>query len=180
MDWSAVDWSAVDWSAVSGLSSAVIALVALVFSMVTFQRQQERSERELRASVKPRLWIQSQIYENNKAILLMNHGIGPAIIRTAVFNKGNKSTDSIVKLFDLGRLRWETFVGIKKGRAIPAQKEMTLVRLSLPHLMKQGFGEDQALKMLSSWQAQKSGITVRIEYEDILGNAMPPRVEKLN
>jgi hypothetical protein len=168
-----------DWSALTGASSSVIALAALGFSVVTFRRQQARAERDARAKVKPLLWIQSQTYVDLKSIRLMNYGIGPAVIRKATFSKGDEFSDRVVDLFDLPIRRWEMFIPLKDGRAIPAQSEMTLVRQSLAHLVGEGYPKDEALKILRDWQDQKKGISVRIEYEDILGNSMPPIVDVL-
>lgn len=168
-----------DWGAVSGVSSAVIALSALGFSIVSFNAQQKRAERDARAAVKPLLWVQSQVYEDLKSVRLANHGVGPAIIKLAIFEKGDKRSNRLVDLFDLS-ITWETFIPLLAGRAIPAQSELLLVRESLTHLVNQGHTPPEARSILRSWQAQKTGISVRIEYEDILGNPMEPLVDVLH
>lgn len=170
------------------LSSAVIALAALAFSIVSFHRQQERAERHTRASVRPLLWIQSQVYVDLKLVRLINHGLGPAIVKRAEFRKGDRSTTRIVELFDLKIVRpdqseqrplWETFVNFPERRAIPAQSAVVLVKQSLRHLVSQGIDEQIALQLLRDWQTQKSRIQVRIEYEDIFGNEMDPLIDIL-
>jgi hypothetical protein len=111
----------------------VIALAALGFSILSFPAQQPRAERDARATVKPLLWIQSQVYVDLKTVRLMNDGIGPAIVRRAVFAKGNKS-NRLVDLFDLPFV-WESFLPVRSGRVIPAQSEIVLVKESLSHLL---------------------------------------------
>ncbi len=112
------------------ISSVVIAVVALLFSILSFQRQQERAERHARASVKPLLWIHSQTYIDLKSIRLTNHGLGPAILNRVEFKRGEVSTSRIVELFNLTVVAadqskhqpaWESFVNLPTARAIPAQ-----------------------------------------------------------
>lgn len=167
---------------VLGISSLIVALAALVFSIVSFRQQQERAERHARASVRPMLWIHSQGYIDLKSIQLSNHGLGPAIVRRVEFKKGTVSTNKMVELFNLTTDKpwaWEAFVNLTTGRAIPAESTIVLVKQSLEHLVSQGIDEQTALRLLQAWQEQKSGIMVRIEYDDIYGNRMEPVVDTL-
>lgn len=159
---------------------ALIALAALVFSICSFQRQQSRAERHAVANVKPLLSMKSLKYDDHKAIKLMNYGLGPAIIKRAVFSKDGKSTDNVVKLFKIRIKKWERFQNLPTDRAVPSQGEIVLVEQTLGHLVKQDYGEVDALTLLSKWQDQKSGIEVYIEYQDIFGNTMEPLKDKLN
>ena len=92
----------------AGFASVIIALSALVFSIVSFRQQQNRAEKqEDRAeklavdSVKPLLEIQHERYMRTKAIRLRNYGLGPAVVKVAQFTKGGGSlTNKIVDLFD--------------------------------------------------------------------------------
>jgi hypothetical protein len=156
------------------ISSVVIALAALIFSIVSFNRQQARAEHHASASVKPLLSIKSQNYVNLKSIRIINYGVGTAIIRKAEFRRSSEGipTNKIVDLFTLDIL-WESFVNIPPNRAIPSQGEILLVKESLLHLREQGYDESQALSILEQWQQQKTGIQVHIEYEDIYGTPMP-------
>jgi hypothetical protein len=94
---------------VAAIASALIALMALLFSVVSFNRQQTRAAAQqetaevlAKASVKPLLWIHPQRYLDRKALFLRNYGLGPAIIRSAEFTKeGRPSTHRIVELFDI-------------------------------------------------------------------------------
>jgi hypothetical protein len=171
-----------NWATVAAMASALIALSALLFSVVSFRRQQARAEELARASVKPLLWIHPQRYVDRKALFLRNYGLGPAIIRDAKFMRDSQlSTNRIVDLFNLRHpdeparsIVWETFASVQPGRAIPAQGEITLIRQSLGHLLAQNIERSEGLRMLASWQEQRRGIRVLIHYDDILGNEMKP------
>lgn len=177
------------WATVAAVASALIALTALVFSVISFERQQRRAaaqqamaEALATASVKPLLWVHPQRYIDRKALFLRNYGLGPAIIREARFMRSSHSaTSRIVDLFDLRlpheparSIVWETFSSVQPGRAIPAQGEMTLIKQSLEHLQGQSIERSEGLRMLESWQEQRRGIRVLVHYEDILGNVMEP------
>lgn len=173
---------------VTAVASAIIALAALFFSIASFRFQQRRADQLAKGNVKPKLWIISQGYKDLKSIQLWNHGVGPAIIKSAQFEKAGKRTDSIVELFkavnsgvraQAGPIKWVRFVGLKSGRAIPAQGYITLVAQSLEYLQVQGIDDDAARQLLDRWQAEKTGIEVTIEYEDILGNKMESFREEL-
>ncbi|MBP6986625.1 MAG: hypothetical protein KBB83_08605 [Alphaproteobacteria bacterium] len=170
-----------DLGSVSDLASLVVAMSALFFSVASFRAQQRRAEIHSRAAVRPILSIKSQRYIDLKSIQLLNNGIGPAIIRKAEFwrDESDKLSNQLVSLFSLD-IVWESFVNIPKGRAIPAQDKVVLVKESLTHLQGQGYSQEQGLGILENWQRQKSGIRVRIEYEDIFGNEQPALEETLN
>ncbi len=168
------------WGTIAAVASAVTAVAALVFSVVSFQRQQVRAALQQRQSVKPLLWIHPHQYLDRKALFLRNYGLGPAIIRRAEFTRdGHVVTNRIVELFDLrahgAPIVWETFDTVAPGRAIPADGQIILIRQSLEHLMGQ-VEEAEGLRLLESWQQQRRGIRVFIDYEDILGNAIEPLV----
>jgi hypothetical protein len=171
------------------LASAVIALAALAFSIFSFQRQQRRTERFETKKVKPLLWIRSETYTDQKSIQLWNYGLGPAIITSAQFEKGDRRTHKIVELFDginriarspAGHVKWVRFVGLLPNRAIPAQDHITLVEQSLENLQSQGVDEAAGLELLRLWMDAKTDIKVSIEYADIFGNTMKTFKETLH
>jgi hypothetical protein len=171
------------------VASAVIALAALAFSIFSFQRQQARTERFETKKVKPLLWIRSETYTDRKSIQLWNYGLGPAIITSAQFEKGDRRTHKIVELFDevnrtarspAGHVKWARFVGLLPNRAIPAQDHITLVEQSLENLQSQGIDEAAGLALLRRWMDAKTDIKVSIEYTDIFGNTMKTFKETFN
>lgn len=161
------------------ISSILIAGFALIFSIVSFYLHQKQVEKHATASVRPILRIKTLKYINKKAIILKNSGIGPAIIKYAIFKKNGYSTNEIVKLFDL-KINWETFLNLPNGTSINPQEEMTLILETKEHLMFQGYSDNEAINLLEEWQKQKSGININIEYEDIYGNSQEPLEYILN
>lgn len=172
------------------LASVVIALCALIFSIVSFNRQQARAEQQQTRSeklsvdsVKPLLWLQCQSYTDIKSIQIRNYGLGPAVIKEARFTRGQNSTDNIVDLFNHlsftetsppQRIRWETFINLPPRRAIPPQGDISLIKQSLNNLRSQGLEEGTALERLRRIQRERRGINAHIEYLDIFGNEMEP------
>lgn len=170
-----------NWEVVASASSAIVAFAALIFSIISFRRQQERADIYARASVKPLLRIKSQNYNHLKSIRIVNYGVGPAVIRKAEFRRGpeGRPTNRIVDLFDLD-IVWESYVNVVPDRAIPAEGEILLIKESVAHLRGQGYDDETALAILYQWRVQKTGILVRIEYEDLYGNPMTTHEETLN
>jgi len=180
----------------AALASVVVAVAALAFSIISFQRQQARAEKQqARAekltvdSVKPLLWIQSEEYVDLKSIRLRNYGMGPAIIKSARFEKdGQHPTERIVELFmrlnterlPAGRIRWATFAALPTKRVIPAQGEVPLLRLTFESLENQGVEGRDGLQLLEQFDNEKKGIKARIEYKDIFGNEMEPLEHTFN
>lgn len=162
-----------NWEAVTAISSGTIALAALVFSFFSFRAQQNRAERHAKASVKPILKIRTQKYDDQKAIKLINAGIGPAIISKAEFSKGDKKTNNIVELFNLD-IVWESFINVPDGTAIQANEELDLVFQTAKHLERNNHTPHQAENIMRQWEQQKSGIQILIEYEDIFLNQQDP------
>lgn len=165
----------INWEAIAAISSAVIALAALIFSVRSFQSQESRAKRHAAAAARPILGIKTQRFMNRKAIILRNNGIGPAIIQRAEFSKSGVATDNIVELLNVD-IVWEDFVNVPRRVALPPQAETTLVLATERHLLTQGFSEQEAMAKLREFDSEKSGIHVEIEYEDIFGNKQDPLV----
>ena len=147
----------------------------MIFSIVSFGRQQDRADKQqARAekltvdSVKPLLWIQGQNYIDLKSVQLRNHGLGPAIIKLARFNKNGNSTENLVELFSKTRAAWATYVNLPPKRVI-AGDTISLIKQSLEHLTGQGLDDKSAMRILDQIQQEKEGIMVRTEYYDIFG-----------
>jgi hypothetical protein len=178
-------------SSITAIASIVIALAALGFTIFSFNRQQTnaheqqvQAERLAVSGVRPLLRINSQSYVNLKSLSLSNHGLGPAIVKVARFDRASLSpTSNVVDLFDhiltsvqrpQGRLFWETYQDVWSGLALPAQDRILLIKESSAHLTGQGMSQGAALDLLQQWQDARIGLKVHIEYNDILGNEMEP------
>ena len=175
---------------IAAIASVVIAAAALIFAILSFNRQQVRAEQQQRRSeklatdsVKPLLWIQGQNYKKMKSIQLRNFGMGPAVIKLARFEKDGRTTDNVVDLFshlrsseDLGirGVSWVTYVNLPPKRVIAPGADIALVKQSLESLRRQGIDEEAGLELLGRIQREKMRIKIHIEYLDIFGNEMEP------
>lgn len=85
----------------SGSLSALVALAALVVTLVIAfrveRRSQARFEEQLRqsrelaqAGVRPFVTISSQVYEDLKSVRLINRGIGTAVVTKVEFSRGRR------------------------------------------------------------------------------------------
>jgi hypothetical protein len=178
-------------SNISAVASTLIALAALIFAVLSFRSQQARADKQQSqaekfdvSSVRPILRINAQNYVDLKSLQLCNHGLGPAILQNARFDKdGACSTSNVVELFrhlfeaaapSRDQLLWETFQNVWPGLVLPAQARIALIKESVEHLTGQGMSRPDALELLQRWQDEKRGIGVHIEYADIYGNEMEP------
>jgi hypothetical protein len=167
-------------TALATVGSVIVAVAALIFSISSFNRQQsraddqqERAEKLAKDSVKPLLWIAGQNYIGMKSVQLRNHGLGPAIIKSARFEKRGDSTSNLVDLFDdIGAASWVTYVDLPPKLVIPAGSSLVLIRQSLENLREQGISETDALKLLNRIQIRKKGVKVVINYLDIFEQEM--------
>lgn len=189
-----------DEQSLAAIASVIVAIGALIFSIVSFKRQQDRADQQQdradqqqdraekladqqqkRAEkltvdgVKPLLWIQGQNYTHLKSVQLKNHGLGPAVIKLARFKKGAVTTDNLVELFsDLGGAAWVTYVDLPPKRVIAVGADISLIKQSIEHLRGQGINDKSAFEILGRIQKEKKGIEVYIEYLDIFGNEIDP------
>ncbi len=174
---------------VAGVMSSLVAVVALLVafrvelrSNTRFQAQLEQSERIARANVRPLVTIYSQAYTDLKSVKLVNRGIGTAVINAIEFSKNGRSTRNLVELFEIDReFSWQDFRRYPEGLVyLPPGETVDLVKISETHLINQNISPHNVEDILKQWQAQKTGIEVRIEYEDVLGNPQDPYVDTLN
>ena len=171
----------INWNSVAAISSSAAAIAALIFSIVSFKSQQKRAEKFASANIRPLLILRSQTYSHTKSILLINQGLGPAIITKAEFSKGAKKTDSIVELFDLPIGTWESYINVPIGTVIRPQDQRVLVLQTKQHLIDiNKTSPKDADKILALWQQQKTGIEVLIEFNNVLDQEQDAVDEALN
>ena len=111
-----------------------------------------------------------------KAVQLRNHGLGPAVIKLARFERDGVSTDNLVELFSAveSTAAWATYVDLPPKRVVAAGADISLIKQSLEHLLNQGVSDASAAGILNRIQETKEDIKVHIEYFDIFGNDMEP------
>jgi hypothetical protein len=163
----------------SGLS-VILAITAAIIAVRTEIRAQKRFETDLKhqekltaASIKPIVAIFTSEFMNNKGIILSNAGTGTAVITFIEFSKNNRTAKSMPMLFNLpGDFKWDNYWSFGENKHyLKDGISIDLIRLSSQNLREQLLGEDEIERLLNSWQAQMYGITIKIKYEDMLGNS---------
>jgi hypothetical protein len=137
---------------------------------------ERRAARALEAQHRPIVKLTSQRFEDLKSIKIYNPGLGVALITDAEFCRGSHCSANPAEHFRFARpVMWDTFRSIPTG-ALRAGAELELLRLSVAGLIGQGIPRAEAREILRSWQEQKAGISVRIEYSDVFDQPQKPLV----
>jgi len=165
--------------AISGVATLLVAIVSIVIALRAEKRNHDRFQAELdlsrdltAASIRPLLSVYSHVADETKRIILVNRGIGPAVVTSFEMKRGDKSVDNIKDLFDIGGdVLWEKWRRLPKEKIVlsPGQ-EIILAGLTKPYLLSHGCTDEQADSVLARWHQQKTGIDVCFNYEDALGN----------
>jgi hypothetical protein len=165
--------------AISSLLAVLIATIAMVVTIRAENRAAKRfqadialQERIAKANLRPLLAVFTAEFTDNKGIVLLNAGIGTAVITDIVFSKDSKTARSVSHLFDLPEgIQWDNSWYFRpRKHYLSAGKSIDLVRLTASNLLRQGISETELKRILDAWQDQMPGISVNIKYEDVLGN----------
>lgn len=163
------------FTAISSIAATVAIVVAIFVEVRTGQRFSEQLKREEKlalANIKPLLAVYPSKFINHKAVTLHNYGIGTAVITSISFSKGDKVENiSLVNLFSFPQeVIWDYFWNFRQKKYyIQSGQDIVLVELTEKNLAEK-FEENTIKNILDSWQEQMDGITIKITYEDILGN----------
>jgi len=154
---------------IAGVSSLVIALTALIISI----RNDRRAERVAAASVRPILVLERLGYIDHKAVRLLNHGTGVAVVDRIEIQRDGEDFHRLVDVFTLDVV-WDRYFWILPGQNyLPPTAEKLLVKLTHSGLVSQGKLASEAADLLDEWEKQLAGTKVRIKYTDVFGNEMP-------
>lgn len=130
-----------------------------------------KSESIANANIKPLLGSHSIRHLTKREVYLRNFGRGTAIITSISFSKGQKVSNNLARIFDLGSIIFDDeWTFLTEKTYIAADETKILVQLTKAFLIQQGKSEEEALEILEKWQEQLDGIEIKISYEDILGN----------
>jgi len=165
--------------ATSSLLSVVIAFIAIVLAIRSERRAERRFIRDLevqqkiaQANIRPILTIRFMKGVNNKGVRLTNVGLGTAVITDIVFVKNGKQEKSLRKLFGIP----ETFPLDSHwsfgpyNYHLPPGDSFGLIGISAERLRKERFTKNKAQNFLDNLQENILGMTIKICYEDVLGN----------
>jgi hypothetical protein len=161
------------------LLAVIVAAVALVFAVVSERRAGRRFEEGLRlqerlgiASVRPYLVIRGVRAEDSIRLLLRNAGLGVAIVTSLRFQLGNREASDIITLLDMPAL-WVDAAFSADRTSLAPNDEIELFRLTKLYLHDQGLTQRTINEQFQSFQRGLVGVTLRIVYEDVLGNGQP-------
>ena len=173
-----IEWVSII-QAITSVLAVAVALLAVIIAIRAEVRANKRFDAQIAlqrkvaaANVRPILAIFTSEFVDNKGIVLSNAGIGTAVITSIVFIKGNQEVQSMPLLFNLpANVLWDNYWTFSSQKHyLIAGKSIDLIRLSASNLSRQGFSETEIANILNAWQEQVSGITIKITYEDVLGN----------
>lgn len=165
--------------ATSNLLAVLIAAIAVIVTIRAENRAVKKfradialQEKIAKANLRPLLAIFTSEFADNKGIVLLNAGIGTAVITNIVFSKDGKTARSVSHLFDLpDGIRWNNSWYFRpRKHYLSAGKSIDLVRLTASNLMRQGVSDSEVARVLVAWQDQMPGISINIKYEDVMGN----------
>ena len=93
-------------------------------------------------------------------------------------SRENRIVGIVPKLLDLDSLFdreviWDDFASIDTA-IIKNGEKVNLVLLSMRNLGEQGFSDEQQATIMEEFERQMDGISIRVEYEDILGSRQDP------
>jgi hypothetical protein len=171
----------VDWDVVGQVSqgaATVVAVCALVVSFLAERRNQKRFEEQMdesrrvaHANVRPLLGLTISGYMNEKAMYLVNHGIGAAVVTRITFRRKDETALNVPELIELDQgVVWDDFTEYTEGNIfyVPAGESETLIQLTLESLSAQGIRGREAERLMETLGAQLDEIEVTVTYEDVL------------
>jgi hypothetical protein len=166
--------------AISSALSCIAAIIAIFIALRVENRTNQRFSQQLQreetlaiANIKPLLAVYPSKFLTRKAITLSNYGLGTAIITAISFSKGNiVERKAIMNLFSFAKnIVWDYYWIFRENKYyVQAGQKIKLLELTHTGLSEDGLSEDDIEAILSSFQQQMEGLTIRISYEDILGN----------
>jgi hypothetical protein len=163
------------------LTSTAVALVALFLSFRNERRNQERFRSQLdlsrqvaEANVKPLLATHINGYDDDKGLVLTNHGAGTAVIQRILFRSGKRTASSVADLIELPReIVWNECPDFEDSTVYLAPRTAeVLLAINEQQLTEQGLTETEIRATLDAVEKQLEKISVRITYSDVLGNVI--------
>jgi hypothetical protein len=150
------------WAAVAAIS---ISLVSIILTVVTIAMQRAHN----RKSVLPIGRITVGDYENRISVKLGNDGVGPMIIQDVVVTEKGRTGSALIDFMPTvpDSHTWTTFVRDISDRAIPPQKEITLILL-------EGDPDDKGfIRVRQAVRKALSALVIAVEYRSIYDEQMP-------
>jgi hypothetical protein len=163
------------------ISSLIVALLAIVIGLRNESRNQRRFELQLsqsrevsRAAVRPLLAVEREGYEDVKALTIVNHGPGTAIISVIKFVRGKKEATDIGELIKTNEdeeVVWNESTEFVTPYYIPAKSKEDALRITDERLRECGIAEKRIEPLLADIEGQLDKISIFVEYQDVFGTS---------
>jgi hypothetical protein len=156
-----------------GVSALVVSVVAL--SMAVWSELAQR--KHMRLSVQPVAAIPVADFENRLAVWLANKGLGPMRIKALTVRDlaGTVYPDVLSHMPTLGPdVHWTNFHGSADGALVEAGKRLDLL------VLEGDPGSSSFREARDSVRRVLSGLTVRVEYQDLYKRDMHPEERLLS
>ena len=154
-------------SAAAAVGSAAVAIMALIFSIISLVAQRKHN----RLSVRPLAYVPLGDYESRVFVRVTNNGTGPMIIKSIrIINAPNPSgplIDAMPKL--QSGVLWTMYSTDVEDRSLRPGGEIVLLELS----SKSSNSEDQFVLSRNKVRRALGELAVHVEYTDIYGNTLP-------
>lgn len=161
------------------VSSAVIALAALIISMVSLYVANTALKKQHRhnvLSVKPIPMVSVADYEDRLTVKILNNGSGPLVIKDVQVKKESQDRESLVAWMPSlpDGMYWDTFVGSVKNRSLLPGNEIKLLELTGDH------AEQEFQEARDNCRAALCQLTVILEYTDVYGSTFEVHGKQLS
>lgn len=159
-----------------GNKIALGALIIACLSIFLGAWQVYQADRTVHTNIKPILDI--GIIENkegNRGVFLRNYGLGPAEITSVELYKNGKKLENLRSLLTYNYpYGTYDFGNHSNSSYIQKEQEITLALVSEADLKQKNFTETQINETIEFFRNRLSGTSIKIAYEDVLGEKQKP------
>ena len=152
--------------------AAFLALRAEFRSQVRFKEQLRQSRELAERNVRPLLHVVQHAFDEEGGLMLHNNGAGLAVIKHLTCSRDGKESSDLVEVLGFDDITWDEFTEVADEFYIQPGEALTMVQLTLEHLGKQGYSEEDAREMLDNLEKQLDETTVVVTCEDVFGNVI--------
>lgn len=162
----------------ANLLTVIVAVLAIIVTFVLDARTKKREMEVAAAHVKPLLAIETEEYKNEKGVVLVNHGLGTAVIslisiaKEGVLQEEDEQINLDTLMYDTEEVIWDEVASFtpKQTQYLEAGKRLYLVRLTEGTLKSERIPARRAKQLLNQFMNELSGVKIHIQYEDVFGN----------
>jgi len=145
-----------------------IALLALLVAVSAIFIGAYQADRTVHTNIKPLLDFRIvESPDGEHSIILRNYGLGPAVIESVHFYKNGKELKDLRSA--LANLPSYTTSTIGTHSYIQKDQEIYLAEITSDKLEQKNYNKTQIHEIIESFRERLNEITIKIAYEDVLG-----------